>query len=181
VLIADEDNRENQTISVIDIATGRITRRYGHPGVPGSGPGYYYHPDDAMLLPGGQVLVADILNCRILLLSARRITRQLGSTEYGSVATGLVVVQVGMIVAGLGLAAAITRHGILESSVALGTRNAAENKSAEPRNFEEFIYKVWGAGIAKHFAVPYNRKLWAVPLTEMANGMGRLVQTQPFM
>ena len=36
-----------------------------------------------------------------------------------------------------------------------------------PRNFEEFIYKVWGAGIAKHFAVPYNRKLWTVPLTEM--------------
>ena len=34
-------------------------------------------------------------------------------------------------------------------------------------NFEEFIYKVWGAGIAKHFAIPYNRKLWAVPLTEM--------------
>jgi hypothetical protein len=72
---------ENQTISVIDIATGRIIRRYGHPGVPGSGPGYYYHPDDAMLLPGGQILVADILNCRILLLSARRITRQLGSTS----------------------------------------------------------------------------------------------------
>jgi len=72
---------ENQTISVIDIATGRLVRRYGHPGVPGSGPGYFYHPDDAMLLPGGQILVADILNCRILLLSARRITRQLGSTS----------------------------------------------------------------------------------------------------
>jgi UDP-galactopyranose mutase len=26
---------------------------------------------------------------------------------------------------------------------------------------------VWGRGIAKHFAIPYNRKLWAVPLTEM--------------
>ena len=39
--------------------------------------------------------------------------------------------------------------------------------SSEPRNFEEFIYKVWGAGIAKHFAIPYNRKLWAVPLSEM--------------
>jgi UDP-galactopyranose mutase len=39
--------------------------------------------------------------------------------------------------------------------------------SAEPRNFEEFIYKVWGAGIAKHFAIPYNKKIWAVPLTEM--------------
>ena len=72
---------EVQTISVIDIATGHVTRRYGHPGVPGSGPGYYYHPDDAMLLPGGQILVADILNCRILLLSARGITRQLGSTS----------------------------------------------------------------------------------------------------
>ena len=36
-----------------------------------------------------------------------------------------------------------------------------------PRNFEEFIYKVWGAGIARHFAIPYNQKLWAVPLDEM--------------
>ena len=26
---------------------------------------------------------------------------------------------------------------------------------------------MWGAGIAKHFAIPYNRKLWAVPLDEM--------------
>lgn len=39
--------------------------------------------------------------------------------------------------------------------------------AAQPANFEEFIYQVWGAGIAKHFAIPYNRKLWAVPLTEM--------------
>jgi UDP-galactopyranose mutase len=40
-------------------------------------------------------------------------------------------------------------------------------ESPTPGNFEEFIYKVWGAGIAKHFAIPYNRKLWTVPLTEM--------------
>lgn len=45
-------------------------------------------------------------------------------------------------------------------------RLAAGHKGA-PRNFEEFIYKVWGAGIAKHFAIPYNQKLWAVPLAEM--------------
>jgi putative pyrroloquinoline-quinone binding quinoprotein len=69
----------NDTISVIDIATGRITRRYGHPGVEGHVPGYFSHPDDAMLLPGGKVLAADIQNCRILLLSRRRITRQFGS------------------------------------------------------------------------------------------------------
>ncbi|HZU34897.1 MAG TPA: FAD-dependent oxidoreductase [Gemmataceae bacterium] len=53
--------------------------------------------------------------------------------------------------------------GILESSVPL----SASHGTSEPANFEEFIYKVWGAGIAKHFAIPYNRKLWAVPLTEM--------------
>ena len=45
--------------------------------------------------------------------------------------------------------------------------SGADSQQAEPRNFEEFIYKVWGAGIAKHFAIPYNRKLWAVPLSEM--------------
>ena len=46
-------------------------------------------------------------------------------------------------------------------------RRLSSLHKAAPRNFEEFIYKVWGAGIAKHFAIPYNRKLWAVPLSEM--------------
>ncbi|HLI84967.1 MAG TPA: FAD-dependent oxidoreductase [Bryobacteraceae bacterium] len=61
--------------------------------------------------------------------------------------------------------------GILEASAPLAETLLAENEVAEnkaaPRNFEEFIYAVWGAGIAKHFAIPYNRKLWAVPLSEM--------------
>jgi UDP-galactopyranose mutase len=56
--------------------------------------------------------------------------------------------------------------GILEASAPLSEAPLAEAKTA-PRNFEEFIYSVWGAGIAKHFAIPYNRKLWAVPLSEM--------------
>ncbi|HJT88707.1 MAG TPA: NAD(P)-binding protein, partial [Bryobacteraceae bacterium] len=51
--------------------------------------------------------------------------------------------------------------GILEASAPF------TETRGEPRNFEEFIYQVWGAGIARHFAVPYNRKLWAVPLAEM--------------
>ena len=46
-------------------------------------------------------------------------------------------------------------------------RRRAAGPKGTPRNFEEFIYKVWGAGIATHFAIPYNRKLWAVPLDEM--------------
>jgi UDP-galactopyranose mutase len=57
--------------------------------------------------------------------------------------------------------------GILESSVALAKPAMQASEPSEPRNFEEFIYKVWGAGIARHFAIPYNRKLWAVPLSEM--------------
>ena len=57
--------------------------------------------------------------------------------------------------------------GILEASAPLSEPAGAGGPAAEPRNFEEFIYKVWGAGIARHFAIPYNRKLWAVPLSEM--------------
>lgn len=45
--------------------------------------------------------------------------------------------------------------------------NMGQVTSSGPKNFEEFIHQVWGAGIAKHFAIPYNRKLWAVPLSEM--------------
>ena len=55
--------------------------------------------------------------------------------------------------------------GIAESTVSLV--KSGRSVSAEPENFEEFIYKVWGAGVAKHFAIPYNKKLWAVPLNEM--------------
>jgi protoporphyrinogen oxidase len=43
----------------------------------------------------------------------------------------------------------------------------APGPAAPPGNFEDFIYRVWGAGIAKHFAIPYNKKLWTVPLTDM--------------
>jgi UDP-galactopyranose mutase len=52
--------------------------------------------------------------------------------------------------------------GILEA-----TADCTAQLRREPANFEEFIYRVWGRGIAKHFAIPYNRKLWAVPLHEM--------------
>jgi UDP-galactopyranose mutase len=54
--------------------------------------------------------------------------------------------------------------GILEAAAPLGATAGADGRAPEPRNFEEFIYKVWGSGIARHFAIPYNRKLWAVPL-----------------
>lgn len=53
-----------------------------------------------------------------------------------------------------------------------GSADVANAASFAPRrrethNFEEFIYKVWGKGIAEHFAIPYNKKLWTVPLSDM--------------
>jgi hypothetical protein len=65
-IIATEE--DDSVISVINIATHRISYRYGTPGVPGSGPNHVSNPDDAMLLPGGEILSADIKNCRIILV-----------------------------------------------------------------------------------------------------------------
>jgi protoporphyrinogen oxidase/glycosyltransferase involved in cell wall biosynthesis len=48
-----------------------------------------------------------------------------------------------------------------------GPSSSPSEASRVPANFEEFIYKVWGRGVARHFAIPYNRKLWAVPLADM--------------
>ena len=46
-----------------------------------------------------------------------------------------------------------------EDCCADGTEVCATRAGATPSNFEEFIYQTWGRGIAKQFAVPYNRKL----------------------
>jgi hypothetical protein len=55
-------------ISLISIAKHRIIWQYGTPGVPGSGPNHLWNPDDAMMLPNGDIITADIKNCRILVL-----------------------------------------------------------------------------------------------------------------
>jgi UDP-galactopyranose mutase len=55
--------------------------------------------------------------------------------------------------------------GLAESTAPL--THLLNKESNAPHNFEEFIFRVWGKGIARHFAVPYNQKLWAVPLSTM--------------
>ncbi len=67
---------------MIDVSGHRIAYRYGHPGVPGSEPDYVYNPDDAMLTPSGELVSADIKNCRVLVIRppAHRPLRQLGIT-----------------------------------------------------------------------------------------------------
>jgi outer membrane protein assembly factor BamB len=71
----------HQVIVRIDIATRRIIWEYGHYDHAGSGPGRLHTPDDAYPLANGDVVVADIGNCRIIEVSpAKKIVRQWGRT-----------------------------------------------------------------------------------------------------
>lgn len=40
----------------------------------------------------------------------------------------------------------------------------------EPTNFKEWVDQLMGAGIAKHFMIPYNFKVWATPAELMSYG-----------
>ncbi len=62
-------HEENFAVSLVDVATRRIVWSYGTPGVHGHGPNQLWNPDDAIVLPDGHVLVADIKNCRLLLIA----------------------------------------------------------------------------------------------------------------
>jgi hypothetical protein len=68
-------------ISVIDVRRHRIVYRYGRPGVPGAAPNRLDNPDDAMPMKDGEILTADIKNCRLLVLRppSHAPVRQLGS------------------------------------------------------------------------------------------------------
>ncbi|MDA8291766.1 MAG: PQQ-binding-like beta-propeller repeat protein [Actinomycetota bacterium] len=65
ILVTEEDD---QVVSLIDIATHRIVWRYGTPGVPGNTLNHLDNPDDALMTPNGDVVLADIKNCSILVL-----------------------------------------------------------------------------------------------------------------
>jgi N-acetylneuraminic acid mutarotase len=73
---------DDYVISVISVATSKITYRYGMPGVPGAGPNHLFNPDDAMLTPTGAIVSADIKNCRLVIITppAHTLTRAIGQT-----------------------------------------------------------------------------------------------------
>ena len=76
---------DDQLITVIDVATRKIVYRYGTSGSPGQGPGQLDNPDDAMLTPAGDIIAADIKNCRIIMIRppAHRPLRILGTPGNG--------------------------------------------------------------------------------------------------
>jgi hypothetical protein len=72
VIATEEDY---SVISVISIARHKIIYRYGTPGVPGSTANHVANPDDAMMMPDGALISADIMNCRVLLLAPPALRR----------------------------------------------------------------------------------------------------------
>lgn len=81
---------EWQTIRIIDYATKQVVWEYGEPGKPGSSEGMLHTPDDPYMLPNGDVIVADIANCRIIEIAPdKKIVRQYGVTGKCGSAPGL--------------------------------------------------------------------------------------------
>jgi outer membrane protein assembly factor BamB len=78
-ITANDEGRH--VIYRIDVATRKVIWSYGHLGVKGSRPGYLNTPDDAYGLANGDIVVADINNCRILQIAPdHSIARQWGRT-----------------------------------------------------------------------------------------------------
>ncbi len=74
-------SNEEQDERIVQLAypSGKLLWSYGHPGVPGSEPGYLHEPDDAYLLKSGDVTVADAQNCRVLRISpAKKVVHSFG-------------------------------------------------------------------------------------------------------
>ncbi len=70
----------NDQMALISIRRHRITWAYGRAGVAGSAPGELSNPDDAYVLSRRRMMVADIRNCRVLIVDRRhRILRSYGS------------------------------------------------------------------------------------------------------
>ena len=46
-------------------------------------------------------------------------------------------------------------------------KGVIEKPKMEPKNFMEWIQSTMGSGIAKHYMVPYNEKIWKYPLESM--------------
>jgi len=78
-----------------------------------------------------------------------------------------------------GLPAPVIKECILEYVRAPGFRLSANDPIPPyegPSNFESWVLFAFGKGLARHFLLPYNEKLWTVPCRELScDWMGRFV------
>lgn len=73
---------EYHVLELIDYATKQVIWSYGVPGKPGHLPGQLNTPDDAYKLPNGNIIVADIKNCRVIEIAPdKQIVHQYGHTR----------------------------------------------------------------------------------------------------
>jgi DNA-binding beta-propeller fold protein YncE len=70
LMVNEEDNYD---IHIIDYAAREIAWSYGEPDTKGSGPTQFNFPDDAHLLPDGNVVTADIRNCRVMFIDREKV------------------------------------------------------------------------------------------------------------
>ena len=61
----------------------------------------------------------------------------------------------------------VNLHGLPRETVDECISGFKERGRAQPRNFLEWIRSTFGAGIARHYMVPYNEKVWKYPLDQM--------------
>ena len=61
--------KSQSVLTEISAQSGHITFSYGNPGASGSSAGSLDNPDDAMILPNGNMISTDTNNCRLLYLS----------------------------------------------------------------------------------------------------------------
>jgi N-acetylneuraminic acid mutarotase len=74
------NQEDNETVVIIAFPSGQLLWQYGHPGVQSSQNGYLSSPDDAYLLKNGQIVVADDVNCRELVINPdKTVAHQIGT------------------------------------------------------------------------------------------------------
>jgi DNA-binding beta-propeller fold protein YncE len=70
LMVNEEDNYD---IHIIDYAARQIEWSYGEADTKGSGSSQFNYPDDAHLLPDGNVVTADIRNCRVMFIDREKV------------------------------------------------------------------------------------------------------------
>ncbi len=68
-----------------------------------------------------------------------------------------------------GLPPAVIHDCLMGAIDAASKRSASVSPADEPENFADWIRFYFGEGIARHFMVPYNAKLWGVPANEISS------------
>ncbi len=62
----------------------------------------------------------------------------------------------------------VNLHGLPREVIDECIEGARHRPDIQPRNFMEWIRATMGEGVAKHYMVPYNEKIWKYPLEQMS-------------